>query len=123
MHRSVNDDCVDAIEVRLGNAADVVGVVCVCKAFVMDDHVESFRPLRILVPRDHGFRPFAPFVDDRPLDWESPFFCSELQRFRLKIIVMAASTGNQEHRNRLGIGSRDWFCGGLSNGRSGKSQE
>ncbi len=123
VHRAVNDDCVDAVKVGLGDAADVVRIVGVGKTFVVDDHVESFGPFWILVPRYHCFRPFAPFVDDRPLDLEPPVFCSELQRFRLKIVVVAASTGDQEYRNRFGIGSRDCFFGGLSKGRACKNQE
>ena len=123
MHGAMNDDGVHTIKVWLRNAADIVGIIGVCKALVMDHDVESLGPFRIFVPSDHGFRSFATFVDDRPLDWESPFFCRQLQRFRLKIVVVATSSRNEQDRNRLGIGIPNGARIGLSNGVACKNQE
>lgn len=94
MHGAMDDDCIDTLEVRLGNALDVSFVVGVSEALVMNDHVKVFKPLGVLVEIDHGLGSFAPLVDDCPIDWNPFFLRGQLEGFALEVIIVTASAGN-----------------------------
>ena len=93
---------------RFGDVSNVLFVIRVCKALVVDDNIKTLEPFRVLVQFDHGLCPLSPLVDDRPVDWNAFFLGRKLHGFALKIIVVTAATCYQQDRKvflrRLGRG-------------------
>lgn len=113
VHRTVDDDGIYPVEVWFCDAANIGLVVRVREAFVMDDDVKSFEPLRVFVKVDHGLGPFAPLVDDCPVDWDTFLLRRQLHCFGLEFVIVAATTRYQQHRQvllgRCGVGGRYWL--------------
>ena len=99
MHGTMDNDSIRPFEMRLGNAANVIGVVGIRKALVMDDHIESFEPLRVFIELDGCLGPFSAFVDNGPVDRHSSLFRGQLHRFALKIVVVATAPRDQQDRD------------------------
>jgi len=113
VHCAVDDDGVHPFIVRFGNAADVGFVVCVREAFVVNDDIMALEPLRIFVEVNHGLGPFAPLIDDDPVDWDTFFLGCQLHGFALEFVIMAAAARYQQHRQVL-LGRRGIaVCNGL----------
>jgi len=93
VHRAVDDNGVDSIVVRFGNASDVVRIVGIGKALVVNHDIVAFGPIGFAIQLNHGLGSFATFVDDGPFDRDSLVFSSHLQRSSLEIVVVAATTG------------------------------
>ena len=99
VHGAVDDHCWNASFVRGCNLADVIGVCGIRKAFVMHHHIVTFRPIRIVVERDHRFGAGAAFVHDGPLNGRE-LADSIGERFALQFVIMAASTGDEQSTER-----------------------
>ncbi len=114
VHGAVDDDGGDAIVVRFGDAADVVGVGGVGEAFVVDDDVEFLGPVGVVIQRDLRFGAGAAFHDDGPLDF-SEFVDGVGELGALEGVVVAAAAGDEEGADGLagfGVGSVEVRAGG-----------
>lgn len=100
VHGAVNHHGVGAGVMGSRDATDVVMVFCFRKTLVMDDDVESPGPVWVFVEFDFGFGARASFIDNCPGNVDPVSLECQLHRFRLQVVVVAASTGDQEHFDR-----------------------
>jgi len=101
MHRTVDDNCVDSVVVRLGDPSDVVCIVGVSEALIVNHDIVAFGPIGFAIQVNHGFGSFATFVDNSPFDRDTLVFSRHLQRSSLEIVVVAATTGYEQNPNWL----------------------
>ena len=101
MHRTVDDDGIYPFEVWFRDAANIGSVVRVREAFVMDDDIKAFEPLRVFVKVNHRLGPLTPLIDDCPVDWDAFLLGRQLHCFGLEFVVVATAPGYQQHREVL----------------------
>ena len=102
VHRAMDDHRIDPFEMRLGDAAYVLFRVGIREALVVNNYVKALEPLWVLIEVDHGFRPLATLVHDRPIDWDAFFLRSYLHRFALEVVVVTTSSRYKQYRKVLG---------------------
>src|SRR4051812_17184684 len=92
----MNHDRGYAVEMSLRDMLDPLNVSHHARAFIVDDHIEPFRPIRLFVNAELGFfRVRSAFVDDGPgyIGARTDAFG---QNHLLPIIIVATSARDQQ---------------------------
>ena len=102
VHRAVDHNGRQAIEVGTCDRANVVGVGCLGEAFVMVSDINVFCPFRVSYDIYLVRCAFVAFVDDRPVGRDPFALESELHRLGLKVVIVAAAASDQQDPERGG---------------------
>jgi hypothetical protein len=102
------------------NFCDVGRIVGVGEALVVHDDIVGFGPVGIIVEFDLGAGSLAAFVDDGPRDVADLLYALG-EGFGLKIIIVAAATGDEEGAD--GCGSFGGVGGAGERGGEGEERE
>jgi hypothetical protein len=102
VHGTVNQNRRQPFAMRLDDVLDKVLVLHVREALVVNDDVEAFRPVRIVVQRDRRVGRRAALMSNRPDDVGSRRNTSRKNQL-LSSVVVAATARNQQRSKRLPV--------------------
>ena len=100
MHGAVDDYGRGSIPVTIDDFPNVVGILGVGEALVVDDHIIRRCPFRVVIKIDLRLCSPAPLVNDGPFD-VSLGRRGEGESFGLEGVVVTATSGNQETLEHL----------------------